>query len=65
MSEPAYVSIVQSLQTCKFCVFVYVRGLLEVCITWCCSLQKKFSVTKHHQCQHQPLLDIECQNKAL
>jgi len=29
----AYVSIVQSLQTCKFCVFVHVRGLLEVCIT--------------------------------
>jgi len=41
MSEPACVSIIQSLQTCKFCVFVYVRGLLEVCITWCCSPQKK------------------------
>jgi len=44
MSEPAYVSIVQSLQTCKFCVFVYVRGLLEVCITWCCSPQKSFQL---------------------
>jgi len=58
MSEPAYVSIVQSLQTCKFCVFVYVRGLLEVCVLLDVVHHKKFSVAIHHQSQHGQLVAI-------